>query len=145
MTGSRKGEEECVHSSGLLSSNLCGKRDILTSRYYGCGLVIPERLENCWVLDLGSGSGRDCYALSQLVGEKGRVTGIDMTRGQVRRGGTRRSASPRAPFPAICKGGWRQPLLPKIQLCPVLLDLEAENSATAPGSPGRCGGLPAGV
>lgn len=52
-------------------------------RYYGCGLVIPERLENCWVLDLGSGSGRDCYALSQLVGEKGRVTGIDMTRGQV--------------------------------------------------------------
>ncbi|XP_036754300.2 arsenite methyltransferase isoform X2 [Manis pentadactyla] len=52
-------------------------------RYYGCGLVIPERLENCWILDLGSGSGRDCYALSQLVGEKGRVTGIDMTEGQV--------------------------------------------------------------
>nr|XP_023402544.1 arsenite methyltransferase isoform X2 [Loxodonta africana] len=39
-------------------------------RYYGCGLVFPERLENCWILDLGSGSGRDCYALSQLVGEK---------------------------------------------------------------------------
>ncbi|XP_005403876.2 PREDICTED: arsenite methyltransferase isoform X2 [Chinchilla lanigera] len=52
-------------------------------RYYGCGLVIPERLEDCWVLDLGSGSGRDCYALSQLVGEKGHVTGIDMTEGQV--------------------------------------------------------------
>uniref|UniRef100_A0A8C6RSN0 Arsenite methyltransferase n=1 Tax=Nannospalax galili TaxID=1026970 RepID=A0A8C6RSN0_NANGA len=55
----------------------------VTSRYYGCGLVIPERLENCWILDLGSGSGRDCYALSQLVGEKGRVTGIDMTKSQV--------------------------------------------------------------
>uniref|UniRef100_A0A8D2ATD6 Arsenite methyltransferase n=1 Tax=Sciurus vulgaris TaxID=55149 RepID=A0A8D2ATD6_SCIVU len=52
-------------------------------RYYGCGLVIPECLENCWILDLGSGSGRDCYALSQLVGEKGHVTGIDMTEGQV--------------------------------------------------------------
>lgn len=56
----------------------------LFPRYYGCGLVIPECLENCWILDLGSGSGRDCYALSQLVGEKGHVTGIDMTEGQVR-------------------------------------------------------------
>ncbi|XP_073934516.1 arsenite methyltransferase [Castor canadensis] len=55
----------------------------VTLRYYGCGLVIPECLENCWILDLGSGSGRDCYALSQLVGEKGHVTGIDMTQGQV--------------------------------------------------------------
>ncbi|KAM5271831.1 arsenite methyltransferase [Ctenodactylus gundi] len=55
----------------------------VTLRYYGCGLVIPEHLENCWILDLGSGSGRDCYVLSQLVGEKGHVTGIDMTEGQV--------------------------------------------------------------
>jgi SAM-dependent methyltransferase len=31
------------------------------------------------VLDLGSGSGRDCYLLSQLVGAAGRVTGVDMT------------------------------------------------------------------
>ncbi|XP_023571393.1 arsenite methyltransferase, partial [Octodon degus] len=52
-------------------------------RYYGCGLVIPERLESCWILDLGSGSGRDCYVLSQLAGEKGHVTGVDMTEGQV--------------------------------------------------------------
>ncbi|XP_072595980.1 arsenite methyltransferase isoform X3 [Vulpes vulpes] len=52
-------------------------------QYYGCGLVIPECLENCWILDLGSGSGRDCYALSQLVGETGHVTGIDMTESQV--------------------------------------------------------------
>uniref|UniRef100_A0A8C5KXA9 Arsenite methyltransferase n=1 Tax=Jaculus jaculus TaxID=51337 RepID=A0A8C5KXA9_JACJA len=55
----------------------------VTARYYGCGLVIPECLENCWILDLGSGSGRDCYVLSQLVGEKGHVTGIDMTESQV--------------------------------------------------------------
>ncbi|KAL4699119.1 hypothetical protein H8959_011776 [Pygathrix nigripes] len=52
-------------------------------RYYGCGLVIPEHLENCWILDLGCGAGRDCYVLSQLVGEKGHVTGLDMTKGQV--------------------------------------------------------------
>ncbi|XP_025966115.2 arsenite methyltransferase isoform X2 [Dromaius novaehollandiae] len=55
----------------------------VVARYYGCGLVLPERLESCCVLDLGSGSGRDCYLLSQLVGEKGHVTGIDMTAGQV--------------------------------------------------------------
>ncbi|XP_031240804.1 arsenite methyltransferase isoform X1 [Mastomys coucha] len=57
--------------------------EAVTSRYYGCGLVVPERLESCRILDLGSGSGRDCYVLSQLVGEKGHVTGIDMTEVQV--------------------------------------------------------------
>ncbi|NXL85524.1 AS3MT methyltransferase, partial [Alectura lathami] len=55
----------------------------VVARYYGCGLVIPECLASCRVLDLGSGSGRDCYLLSQLVGERGHVTGIDMTEGQV--------------------------------------------------------------
>lgn len=46
--------------------------------------MIPEAVEGCSVLDLGSGSGRDCYALSKLVGETGRVVGIDMTEEQVR-------------------------------------------------------------
>jgi len=49
------------------------------SRYYGCGLVCPDLLEGCKVLDLGSGSGRDVYALAQLVGPNGEVVGIDMT------------------------------------------------------------------
>jgi arsenite methyltransferase len=35
------------------------------------------------VLDLGSGSGRDCYAAAALVGESGRVTGVDMTAEQL--------------------------------------------------------------
>ncbi|XP_015239796.1 PREDICTED: arsenite methyltransferase [Cyprinodon variegatus] len=55
----------------------------VTARYYGCGLVVPECLEGCRILDLGSGSGRDCYMLSSLVGEKGHVTGIDMTEAQL--------------------------------------------------------------
>ena len=49
------------------------------ARYYGCGLVCPPLLEGCRVLDLGSGSGRDVYALAQLVGETGEVIGVDMT------------------------------------------------------------------
>ncbi len=51
----------------------------VTSRYYGCGLVCPPLLEGRRVLDLGSGSGRDAYVLSQLVGERGEVVGVDMT------------------------------------------------------------------
>lgn len=35
------------------------------------------------VLDLGSGSGRDCYVCSALVGEGGSVTGVDMTPAQL--------------------------------------------------------------
>lgn len=49
------------------------------SRYYGCGLVCPPLLEGCRVLDLGCGSGRDVYALAQLVGPEGEVVGVDMT------------------------------------------------------------------
>jgi SAM-dependent methyltransferase len=49
------------------------------SRYYGCGLVCPALLEGCRILDLGSGSGRDVYALAQLVGETGEIVGVDMT------------------------------------------------------------------
>lgn len=48
-------------------------------RYYGCGLVCPPLLEGCRVLDLGCGSGRDVYALAQLVGPSGSVVGVDMT------------------------------------------------------------------
>ena len=53
--------------------------DEVVTRYYGCGLVLPEHLEGTRILDLGSGSGRDVYALSALVGASGEVVGVDMT------------------------------------------------------------------
>ncbi|SEQ36352.1 methyltransferase domain-containing protein [Nitrosomonas ureae] len=53
------------------------------ARYYGCGLVLPELLEGLAILDLGCGAGRDVYVLSQLVGEKGRIVGVDMTEEQL--------------------------------------------------------------
>ena len=55
----------------------------VSSRYYGCGLVAPPKLEGCRVLDLGCGSGRDCYVLAQLAGPSGSVLGVDMTEEQL--------------------------------------------------------------
>lgn len=57
--------------------------DEVLARYYGCGLTIPECVEGMDILDLGSGSGRDCYIASQLVGKNGSVTGVDMTTEQL--------------------------------------------------------------
>ncbi|MGV6826841.1 MAG: methyltransferase domain-containing protein [bacterium] len=62
-----------------LKSILADIHPEVSSKYYGCGLVVPELLEGLRVLDLGSGSGRDCFALARLVGEQGSVVGVDMT------------------------------------------------------------------
>ena len=53
-------------------------------KFYGCGAPLPLGIEGLRVLDLGSGSGRDSYAAAALVGEKGSVTGIDMTAEQLK-------------------------------------------------------------
>lgn len=52
-------------------------------RFYGCGSPLPPALHGMTVLDLGSGSGRDAYLLSSLVGESGQVIGVDMTAQQL--------------------------------------------------------------
>lgn len=52
-------------------------------RFYGCGSPLPPALDGASVLDLGCGSGRDVYLLSALVGENGRVIGVDMTEQQL--------------------------------------------------------------
>ncbi len=49
------------------------------AKFYGCGVPIPPCLDGLTVLDLGCGTGRDCYLLSQMVGPEGRVIGVDMT------------------------------------------------------------------
>ncbi|QDZ25749.1 S-adenosyl-L-methionine-dependent methyltransferase [Chloropicon primus] len=51
----------------------------VTERFYGCGFPVPLGIENMRLLDLGCGTGRDCYIASALVGEEGKVTGVDMT------------------------------------------------------------------
>lgn len=52
-------------------------------RFYGCGSPIPPALQGTTVLDLGCGSGRDAYLMSQLVGASGQVIGVDMTDAQL--------------------------------------------------------------
>ncbi|MGB0903998.1 MAG: methyltransferase domain-containing protein, partial [Mangrovicoccus sp.] len=52
-------------------------------RYYGCGLLAPAALRGARVLDLGCGAGQDVYALAQMVGPEGHVTGVDMTEAQL--------------------------------------------------------------
>ncbi|KAJ2760300.1 hypothetical protein IWQ57_006341, partial [Coemansia nantahalensis] len=53
-------------------------------RFYGCGVPLPAGIEGLRVLDLGCGSGRDCYVAAKLVGRRGEVVGLDMTDEQLR-------------------------------------------------------------
>ena len=53
----------------MLNQKLKNINDNVLNTYYGCGLVIPDCLEKMNVLDLGCGSGRDVYLLSQFVGK----------------------------------------------------------------------------
>lgn len=69
-------DDDLTPSIKKILSNI---HDEVMMRYYGCGLVTPELLSGCDVLDLGCGAGRDCYAIAQMVGETGSVTGVDMT------------------------------------------------------------------
>ena len=55
----------------------------IKNKFYGCGSTIPMGIENLKILDLGSGSGQDCYIASSLVGEDGYVIGVDMTSEQL--------------------------------------------------------------
>jgi len=89
---------EILESSQDLKTNACcttfqypdfikkslGKiHDEILDKYYGCGLTIPYDLKDLKVLDLGSGAGRDCFILSDLIGETGEVVGVDMTPSQL--------------------------------------------------------------
>jgi len=57
--------------------------DEIKNKYYGCGSPVPLDIEGLKILDLGCGTGRDCFVMSKLVGPKGFVYGIDMTENQI--------------------------------------------------------------
>ncbi|HIA47292.1 MAG TPA: methyltransferase domain-containing protein [Candidatus Hydrogenedentes bacterium] len=85
---------QVLHRSGDLKTNACCSTETMPEhlrklvqeiepevleRFYGCGAPIPTALEGCTVLDLGSGTGRDVFLASRLVGPTGHVIGVDMT------------------------------------------------------------------
>jgi arsenite methyltransferase len=51
--------------------------DEIREKDYGCGDPSQYIHEGETVLDLGSGSGKACYIISQIVGRRGKVIGID--------------------------------------------------------------------
>jgi len=78
--------EACCTPDGIppyIKRLLSNVHDEVLAKYYGCGLVTPLALDGARILDLGSGSGRDVYALAQLVGPSGEVVGVDMTPEQI--------------------------------------------------------------
>lgn len=74
--------DACCPIDGIpkrLRPYLANIHDEVMQKFYGCGSPIPFELEGKTVLDLGCGTGRDCYVLSQMVGAQGKVIGVDMT------------------------------------------------------------------
>ena len=51
--------------------------DEIIEKDYGCGDPSRHIREGETVLDLGSGGGKACYIIAQIVGAKGKVIGID--------------------------------------------------------------------
>jgi SAM-dependent methyltransferase len=87
LTKSADLKTSCCTTAGTpplyLRQALSNIHDDVMAKYYGCGFIAPDLLEGLHVLDLGCGAGRDCYVLSQLVGEHGRVVGVDMSEAQL--------------------------------------------------------------
>ncbi len=74
---------DCDTSPDYIKNILPLIHEEIKTKYYGCGTVVPLCLKGLKVLDVGSGTGKDCYIMSRLVGEDGFVYGIDMTENQV--------------------------------------------------------------
>jgi arsenite methyltransferase len=55
----------------------------ILERDYGCGDPTPYVREGDTVVDLGSGGGKICYILSQVVGPGGKVIGVDCNRDMI--------------------------------------------------------------
>ena len=62
-----------------VKSLLANVHETVRQNFYGGGSPLPVAAEGCTVLDLGCGTGRDAFLLSQMVGPGGHVIGVDMT------------------------------------------------------------------
>lgn len=69
--------------SPLMSKCMANVPEEVSAKFYGCGNPLPLGIEGLTLVDLGSGSGQDCYIAAQLVGPNGSVIGVDMTDNQL--------------------------------------------------------------
>lgn len=80
-------QTNCCTTTGapplFLQRALSNVHSDVADKYFGCGFLTPELLQGLRVLDMGCGAGRDCFVLAQLVGESGRVVGVDMAEEQL--------------------------------------------------------------
>ncbi len=75
------GEQMCCPTSYDMAQLKTFIPDEVLKISYGCGTPAGLRtVRPCeTVLDIGSGGGIDCFEASRLVGQNGRVIGVDMT------------------------------------------------------------------
>jgi arsenite methyltransferase len=80
------GAETAAHRIGYSHAQIEAVPDASTMGL-GCGnpQAIARLKPGETVLDLGSGAGFDCFLAAKAVGETGRVIGVDMTDGMVRK------------------------------------------------------------
>lgn len=74
----------CDDTYTIFSENYAGKEGYDPEADLGLGCGIPTDFvqihKGDTVIDLGSGAGNDCFVARALVGEEGKVIGIDMTK-----------------------------------------------------------------
>ncbi|MCX5964048.1 MAG: methyltransferase domain-containing protein [Cyanobacteria bacterium] len=68
----------CCPTDGYDGQYLTILPDEIVEKDYGCGDPTRFVNEGEVVVDLGSGSGKNCYIIAQKVGELGRVIGVDI-------------------------------------------------------------------
>jgi ubiquinone/menaquinone biosynthesis C-methylase UbiE len=75
---------DCDEPYTMFSENYYGKEGYAPGADLGLGCGIPTDFikihKGDTVIDLGSGAGNDCFVARALVGEEGKVIGIDMTK-----------------------------------------------------------------
>ena len=76
--GAQQREEALCCPVDYDTSKLKVLPDAILERDYGCGDPSRYVRPGDTVLDLGSGAGKICWIASQIVGESGRVLGVDM-------------------------------------------------------------------
>ncbi|MFI5399112.1 MAG: methyltransferase domain-containing protein [Candidatus Binatia bacterium] len=76
--GARKREDSLCCPTNYRAQYLLVLPEEIIERDYGCGDPSAYVHEGETVLDLGSGGGKICYIVAQIVGPSGQVIGIDM-------------------------------------------------------------------